>query len=253
MELVGAALFFAAWCKNKDIQAGLFLVIAAIKFQYLPFLMLAPLVKMRWKVIVSFSVGAALTIAAMAIWCPACIFQYIPRLLNTDVQVGDLSSEWMICIRGLWFHLVPRTYAIALSALSTLAGLVYLAWLWKISDISNKTSQAILISATILIGLLFSPHSYSVDLVLLAVPGVMLAPLLFASSNLEKNGFFKTYFWLIVLFPIATWLFYKISAPEMPWANLHITELYAYLPYNAITLFCLLKAGRSVIGNRVSK
>jgi hypothetical protein len=240
--LAGVAFFFAAWWQKKDLLAGIFLVVTAIKFQYLPFLIIAPLMQRRWKVIASFIVAALVTIVAIAIWCPTSIFQYFPNLVNTDLKPDDGYSNWMICIRGMWFQLLPKSYAIVLSALSTLSGLAVLAWLWKIAKIERKIDHAVMISVTVISSLIFSPHSFSVDLVILAVPAVMLAPLALAPDGLAKEPAFKIYFGLLALFPILSWLISVIPLPIMPWSSLHITELHAYLPYNALMLYLLARA-----------
>ena len=167
------SLFFAALLQKKEWLCGLAIAVSTIKPQLL--LLLAPPIVLRrmWKAIVLAAV-AELLFLGLAFntvgWDN--IVHYPSILAHAESGMYGRDNERMVSIRGLASALFGGSAGFGLSVASLAIALGLFFWFWWKAD--DRHSQIRAISLSVLVFLIFSPHSFLYDCLILSLPTVLL-------------------------------------------------------------------------------
>lgn len=172
------SLFAFYWLKRKDPAAGFILSTLIIKPQYLPFFAILPLAYGRWKVLIYFCAGLLCqSLAAAQILGLETLLNYPRVLFGVEASQGGylgIFTDWMVSLRGVLIYLCTESQALQASFVLMLACLF---WLFlqarKVAKKMDKNLDAQFFSVTIMAALVFSPHTYTYDLHLVALAALL--------------------------------------------------------------------------------
>lgn len=206
------ALFFATFLTRRDIACGIILALSTIKPQFLLLMALPVAVKLRWKIVLVAAIVELLLLllAGSSIGWPA-VLNYPHILSSTETnhnQVG-YNPQLMTNLRGLYSLFVPPSLTVPLALATSLTGVLSIAWLWFTAR--TKEQEFVAVSLTVLLYLLFTPHAYLYDCIILTIPLVLTARQVSFGWIFEQSGWRKFWFILLLTVPVLTWAPYLVS------------------------------------------
>ena len=200
------SLFFWALRGQRNWLGGCVLGLISIKLQYLPFLLIPLVVLKRWRMMVSYAVAQAALLAAAGLWFGwASIAAYPQSLLSSETHVGLVynSVNSMVSLRGLLAPLVSKQASAYFGFVTMACGLALTWWLWRAErDRERRWSMAL----TPLIAIVFCPHSYLYDVLVLAVSAALTLP----SFSLRRLAgltppAYRMWAFVLAIYPAAGW------------------------------------------------
>lgn len=198
------SLYFWALLKERNNLAGAFLALL-FKPQFLPFLVIPPLVQKRYKVFLSCLLVGVITIVVCGLiigW--QTVFQYPSVLLN--VESGRFSmSENMITLRAITHQFLPKSLDLAFSLALTLASLLLVAIWWRKAG-NNVELRKWAVALTIILTLIASPHCFENDAVLLGIAAALTLPVIRPSQFQSSwSTPLRLYTGLFLAYPVVSW------------------------------------------------
>jgi hypothetical protein len=168
------ALFCRFFLDSRDTACGIMLALLALKPQYLPFLLLPIIAQRRWQALFAFAASLiGLSLAAAAYFGLPTVLGYPAVLANMESFRVDVYPAWMVSLRGPLSMFLDHKLALEMSLIVSLMALAVLFLIWR-----KAKGQAISVTValTVVAMLVFSPHTHSYDLTLLAVPAALSVP-----------------------------------------------------------------------------
>jgi hypothetical protein len=207
-------LYLWAFFKKKDVLAGLFFALTAVKFQYMPFLLLPLIVGRRWKLLFS-AVGSGLILLTLIGFC--CGFQNLisyPAYLLHFEHVDISCVKLMVCVRGVLERLLPPPLTLPISCALLLIALGWLYWLWMRAG-KDELQVRLAIICTLCSCLVFAPHCFVPDTILLGIVAAFFLPVCDrpAVANLRHARAFAL---LLIFAPAIGWIFYLSALLGFP-------------------------------------
>jgi hypothetical protein len=207
LNLALVAAFFAALLAKKDIPGGMALAFSTIKPQLLLLLFLPVLFLKRWQLLaVAFGCEMLLLLLAGSAVGFSNIIGYPGILLHAESAYArnGLNPELMVCLRAPLSLLLPQSMAFLISGLTVLAGAALICLLWRHADSAEKQIRATALSAVVY--LIFSPHAFLYDCLLLIIPLLLTYP----SNGLSKafaqmTGNERGWLAILLLAPLLAW------------------------------------------------
>jgi hypothetical protein len=145
------------------------------------------------------------------------VIKYPQILAHAESDLYGRDNERMVSVRGLTSALFGGSAGFLISATSLAIALALICWLWWKAD--DRDSQFRAISLSVLVFLIFSPHSFLYDCLILSIPTILLMRETSLSGALAEQPLVKkvcSVFLLLV--PALTWLPYVYLHPEV-WAS----------------------------------
>lgn len=175
------ALFCNCHLRALDLAAGAILaVIACLKPQYALFLSLPVVACRRQKAMLSFLLCFAAEIAIAALitgWEGLLAYPRTLFFAEQSTQVASMYGERMVSLRGALSLFLPQKAAFAISIVLAVAASGALLGIWiKTKKANNAAFSRMLLSFSIIVMLLFSPHSHFFDILLLSVAAALSLP-----------------------------------------------------------------------------
>jgi len=202
------AIFFWAFQQKRHILCGVILGLITFKFQYLPFLVVPVLVAQRWKTFALMVLTDLLLLGAttLAIGVPN-IFSYPAFVLKIESDpnfIGLIDPTSMTNLKGLIEALYPAV-GLKFSFVLLIVAMLALAKIW--SDTANRNDAfPWAVSLTVVVALMFSPHTHNYDNILLVIPFLYACPYLtLAESFAVKSLPLKLWNVILILLPALTW------------------------------------------------
>jgi hypothetical protein len=202
------AIFFWAFQKKRHIICGITLGLIIFKFQYLPFLLVPVLIERRWKTFFFMTITDLLLLAAtiLAIGLPN-VLSYPAFVLKIETDpnyIGLIDPTSMTNLKGLTDALYPAL-GLRFSFVLLGAALICLAKIWFDSK-ERKDVFPWAVSLTVIVALMFSPHTHNYDNILLVIPFLYACPYLSLAESFEVKPFaVKLWNVLLVSMPVLTW------------------------------------------------
>lgn len=194
------AFLAAALRENRRLMSQVALIFLSLKFQYLPAFAAGQLIRFGLK-------GIAIVIPGVL---AVALLDYL--ILGLDgcsrylqcIGSPDPKADLMVSFLGLSTLVSGGSVPLALQVLMMTAGLgiIVLAWLKAKSNWQEGLKWAV--SLTVLISLLFSPHSHAYDAMLALIPVLITLPYL-TKEQLESARCFRIWNALGLSFPVITW------------------------------------------------
>jgi hypothetical protein len=225
----GLLLSWRAFRKDKDLQAGLWLGVLAVKPQLILLPLVALLWQRRWRSVIGLMVSCGITLGlSLAVTGGHGLIEYA-RLLAAATGWGDrygIHPQAMYTVRGLAHALLGtndpnRTLPIWAAGCFLVLSLVWYGWrhAGKVDDAGQSMRWAMLVIAM----LLLSPHAYSHDLSLLIVTGALIVSALAEAPTREPiNGV------LAVLTPLGYGILSLMILLNFPW-RIHAIVIFLIL------------------------
>lgn len=207
--------YWWAWCQQRYKLAGVFLGLSIVKFQYAPFLLIAPLAKKKYGLLlIAFLTIAASFITTGAFFGWENIIGYPLTFWHIEKDTNVNANE-MISLRAFFSLFFPLSLALFISIVLMLICLAFLYRFWTKTD-SQQNGFAI--ALTTITALLTSAHTFSIDTILLAIPAILTLPQLLSSSVQERPA--RTYYLLFFFYPLFTILSLMIFGNYSYWTYL---------------------------------
>ena len=233
---------------KRAFTAGLLSALLLVKLQYMPAMILIGLILGRGRyaagLLLSSSVLAVLTVLTVGM---DNILKYPSALQfgETNAQVGGVAANMMQNFRGemivLSFqdeHLIHQL-SLALFAVGIIASVLLWVKLYpQMKKCLGEDAFGICAGISILVSLIFSPHTHIQEFLPASLAIVFLSPLLKNGPNKALNIILSV---LMIGFPILSWLFFLF---------LPIFQMYKVQPYLFWDLALLLVSGLD-IGRRL--
>lgn len=172
--------FFVSMKGKNDVRAGVLLSLLSIKPQYIPYLLVPPLVSRKWKLL---AVAAASELALFALsilvigW--DSVIHYPLTLLSAEKQTGimQVNAADMVSIRGPLSLVLPEKLVLGVSFLLNLAAFPLIWILWKKAlNSKNSIGTNWAMAITILAMIVLSPHSHAYDCLFLMLAAALTLP-----------------------------------------------------------------------------
>jgi len=202
------AIFFWAFQQKRHIICGITLGLIIFKFQYLPFLLVPVLIGRRWQTFLIMAITDVLLFLAttLAIGLPNILSYpaFVLKIESDPNYIGLIDPTSMTNLKGLIDALYP---ALGLKFSFVLLGVALIA-LAKIWFDTNKRKDAFpwAVSLTVIIALMFSPHTHNYDNILLVIPFLYACPHLSLAESFEVRPLpVKLWNVILVLLPVLTW------------------------------------------------
>jgi hypothetical protein len=204
-------VFFGALIQKKEILCGLAIAVSTIKPQFL--LLLAPplLIKKMWKAI---AVAAVLEIILLALGVGSVgwdnVVKYPQILAHAESDLFGRDNERMVSVRGVTSALFGGSAGFLISAGSVAIAVALLIWFWWKAD--NREAQLRAVSLSVLVFLIFSPHSFLYDCLILSIPTILLMRETSLSNALALQPLGKKAWCVfLLLVPVLSWVPYLHS------------------------------------------
>jgi Glycosyltransferase family 87 len=198
-------LFFAALMRRNDTICGVTLGLCSIKFQFLLLLAAPLLVLKRWRALY---IGIVIVLLFLVVAVGSIGIKNVlnyPNILNVQ-EILHPNIPMMINLRGFLFTISPGTDHLN-AVLSGIFALLAIFGVWSSARTSAQQRLAIPIST--ILYLVFSPHVFVYDGLLLAVPtAINLKPMSLMSVFGPHRWNLKLRALLLCAFPIIGWLAY---------------------------------------------
>jgi hypothetical protein len=207
-------LYLWAFFKKKDLLAGLFLVFTAVKFQYMPFLLIPLIVERRWKLMFS-SVGSGLILLALIGF--GCGFQNLisyPAFLLHFEHVDIVCVKLMVCVRGVLERLLPAHLTLPVSCALLLIALFWLYHVWMRAG-TDELKVRLAMSCTLCSCLVFAPHCFVVDTLLLGIIAAFFLTV-YDQPSVASLRHARVFTLLIIMAPAVGWIFYLLGLFKFP-------------------------------------
>jgi hypothetical protein len=222
--LAVVCIFFAALLENRQILCGLAIALSTIKPQLL--MLLAPplLIRKMW---VSIAVAGALELILLGLSVGTVgwdnVIKYPQILVHAESDLFGRDNERMVSVRGLTSILFGGSGGFLVSVISVVVAVALMCWVWWKAD--ARPSQFRAISISTLVFLIFSPHSFLYDCLLLAIPTVLLlAETTLSGALLDQSVSRKIWGVSLMLTPSLLLVPYFFLHPET-WASLLLLAL----------------------------
>lgn len=198
-------VFFAGLMRNNDTVCGVILGICTIKFQFLLLLGTPLLVLRKWRAIF---IGATISVVFLLV---AVLSIGLKNVMNYPavLSVQELlhpNIPMMINLRGFLFTVSPDTDHLNAFCCGIMAVLC-IFFLWCTARTRQQKWRAISLST--LAYLVFSPHAFVYDGLLLAVPVAVTLQRLSLFGFTQVRGWnLKLRSFLLCTFPVLGWIAY---------------------------------------------
>jgi hypothetical protein len=209
-------LAFLSFKRSNEFCAGLWLSLVLMKFQILPVLLLALLVKRRGRALLGFFVGGAcLGLVSILVVGPTGVLGYLQLLgkMSRWVGVYGINPIGANCLRGqmylLFYNAMPDVALVTTLLFNAVfVAIALFCWrgAWKLESHCFDLKFALLI----VVGLLVAPQINFHDLAFLLFPGVTL----FYLSVRDLQHLMTSWIVFIVGFPLQILSF--MSLPVVP-------------------------------------
>lgn len=201
------------WLAFKDAKhtvAGICLALTTVKPQYSVFLLIPALMQNRKKLLLSFVVAeTVLVLLGIATVGWQNVINYPSILWHLEsAAVSDpvLMPENMLCFRGPLTVLLGAQMGAKCASVIALAGLGWIAMIWRRFDCLGQEKFPWLVSLTMLILMIFSPHFHYYDELLLAIAAALTLPGVSLNKVLgEKSSLVKIWSLIIIMLPALSW------------------------------------------------
>lgn len=239
------------WLRKKDIAAGAFFALSTGKPQYSMIMILPSLANWRWKIMATAAVIEMLLLVWAALFIGTENIVNYPQILSnaeSNPNFIGVNSMGMVSLRGLYSRFLPAATvthdSLIASTITMITCLAPIAWLWwRTSQPSTKNAdhqQRCLLSITVLLALILSPHSQQFDCLLIAIPAALMLPSLdiFQICAL-KSAPLRIFSVTLLVYPFVSW---------MP--NFTLGRQYESIPYLIVnlillaSLFCYFREGK---------
>ena len=208
-------VFFGALIQKRELLCGLAIGFSTIKPQFL--LLLAPplLIKKMWKAI---AVAALLEIVLLALGIGGVgwdnVLKYPQILAHAESDLFGRDNERMVSVRGVTSALFGGSAGFLISAGSVAIAVALLFWFWWKAD--NREAQFRAISLSVLVFLIFSPHSFLYDCLILSIPTILLMRETSLSGALAQRPL-SSRVWnvFLLLVPVLAWVPYVCLHSEV--------------------------------------
>jgi len=172
------ALMYLDLCAGRDLRAGCWLALAAIKPQLVIPALAALLVWKNWRALAGFTAAAVSLLALSAGLVGWHATLGYPRALLTFTQLqaqsGGEHTEGMPNLRGLISAMLEnKVSSLALSGVSAVAALVLVVAVMLVLRLDHRTTAASM-SLLVIATLLASHHAYLHDATLLLLPMLLM-------------------------------------------------------------------------------
>ena len=221
-------LYFWSLLKGRDWLAGVCLAFTAVKYQFVPILLLALIPRRQFKALISMTAGILVLCTIIGtMWGWSNFVDYPKAVLSVDGGVP--TDRAFTCIRGLLAICgVPTKFTLLIGcALVAPIGLIlgFIGFTGKLSPRDLRLWFAMLMC----LDLVFAPHSFADDSVMHGAT----AALFFTEYYHERvKGVRATIIaWMLLLAPLCSWFSVFASAIGM-------VESMTYVPFN-LTLAAL--------------
>jgi hypothetical protein len=219
-------LFSAAYwllAKQASFAGGCILALGLFKFHLVVPIALIFLLRRKFRVVGGISiVAAAELLASIRLVGLSGVMHYPKYLLGNALDQGTGMTFWhnMPNLRAVLTGISGRSVPLWLGLMLSLAGVMLAAWLWE--EERTQRSLAISVSLAITIAVLTSYYAYCHDLVLLAVPLLLLQNSILEEAELTHvpRMFFVVGVGLFTLTPLywflilrTTYLFWFSTVP----------------------------------------
>jgi hypothetical protein len=209
---------YFAFRSRREWLAGFVLGLLIFKPQFLIAIPLVLLLAGAWRTLAGLTLSAATQLGFAFLYFGSSVMRaYVGMMLHSAFHPGttelSLSPVQMHSLYSLWEMLVPwRGGVWALYLLSSIAVLAIAAMVWK-----SSSSLAIRFSALILAAVLVNPHIYIYDLLVLAVPLLLLADWVVNHTGhpfAPTVGVLLYLIFILPLFgPVSRWTHLQLSVP----------------------------------------
>lgn len=192
--------------KRNHVAAGLVSAVFLIKLQFLPFLIPIGMIVGGWRYLAAFAIPSLLFML-YTVWTVGLhnVTNYPHALEYLETHASSVAAPIMQNIRGELLMFLPpgqeiKMFLLIVYALGV-AGVVAM-WKWLVPRLASKTdyNRAFNVTAavTILITLVFSPHTHIQDYIALAIV---------AAFTYDRPGkYMKAVRTLLLIFPAYSWL-----------------------------------------------
>jgi alpha-1,2-mannosyltransferase len=236
-SLLIVTLAVTAWRADRPVLAGLVAGLMAYKPQHAVVLGGAVALSLGWRAVLGLAVTGAALLLVTLLTLPGSLNDFLHQVPRNVAFVQEqcvymwerhatLKAFWRLLLQGRAVG-PPSTWVTLLTALCTAAlavGLLRLtpAWRWADpfdpADRSTPEHRDRLIAATVLATPLLMPFYFDYDLLLLAVPAVLLAGLTLRTGRMADGG--RVDRALAVLFPVAyVWMLLNADVAERTHVN----------------------------------
>jgi hypothetical protein len=215
LMLAIVCVFFGTLIQKKEILCGLAIVASTIKPQFL--LLLAPplLLRKMWKAI---AVAIVLELALLALGIATVgwdnVIKYPQILAHAESDLFGRDNERMVSVRGVTSALFGGSAGFLISAASVAVAVGMLFWLWWQADDREKQFRAA--SLSVLVFLIFSPHSFLYDCLILSIPTILLMRETSLSNALAQQPLTRRAWCVfLLLVPVLSWVPYVCLHSEV--------------------------------------
>jgi hypothetical protein len=216
--LVCVTAAYFAFLARRDFLAGIFLGLLVFKPQFLVAIPLVLLLAGAWRALAGLTLSAIAQLGFAYLYFGSTVMRsYVDMLLHSARQPATtelrLSPVQMHSLHSFWEILVPWHSGVwALYLLSSLAVIAMAAAIWK-----SSSSLAIRLSGLILAAVLVNPHIYIYDLLVLAVPLLLLTDWVVRNADhtlAPAVGVLLYLTFMLPLFgPLSRWTHLQLSVP----------------------------------------
>jgi len=216
--LVCITAAYLAFRSRREWLAGVALGLLAFKPQFLVAIPLVLLLAQSWRALAGLTISATAQLGFTYLYFGRSVMRaYVTVLLHSAREPGStelsLSPLQMHSLHSFWEILLPWTGAVwALDILSSLAVVGLAAAIWR-----SSSAVSIRFAALILAAVLVNPHIYIYDLLVLAVPLLLLAD--WAVGNVDHPlapavASLLYFVYVLPLFgPVSRWTHFQLSVP----------------------------------------
>jgi Glycosyltransferase family 87 len=211
------SVFFAAFYKRQNFLAGFMLALSTIKPQFLFCLLPGVLMERRWRLIFYASLfELCLLVASIFFVGWTNIVDYPHVLAHAEAQMFGRDDVYMACLRGLLTSLLGEQLGFYSSFLPVVVGLALMVYAWYPRSKSSLLAPDsphfnVAVSASVLVYLVCSPHTFLYDCLLLAIPALLLLRKVSPEFILQKTGSEKYWQFFLLLLPVLAWVPYLYS------------------------------------------
>ncbi|CAN5409394.1 hypothetical protein BH11CYA1_BH11CYA1_35380 [soil metagenome] len=233
LELGLVELFIWSWLTRRENLAGAFLALATLKPHYAIFL-LAPALSSK-RVVISFALCELFLLVVTASFVGIENVINYPKIVTHMDATMQANTATMVCLRGLLSHLPLNQHTILSINLVCLAiAFLAIVYLSKKMKTESLQSQSWIFVLAILTALLFSPHTFFYDYVLMAPAALFIPSWNILEIPLKKSP--SLWLWSVILlcYPLLSWVLVLCS-------NISILMPLASTTTLAILIACGLK------------
>ena len=178
LMLVGWLGYALAFRRGKSGWAAFWVLVMTLKPQVAVVPALVLLASRRWRAVgLVVGIGLALVLITSSVLQPSAWLGFLETLLRSfqgDASLGIVPGS-MVNLRGLLATLSGDRARTAVSLVTTLGfalSLLAVIWLWRAEE-EDRADLDLRMAFVLLLGILFSPHAYPQDVVLLVVPTLL--------------------------------------------------------------------------------